>query len=67
MDTIVATEGLEAFATCYVDDILVFLDTADEHLKHVRLVLLALAKNRLKAHPAKSIFGAPVMDSWDSK
>ena len=32
MDTILATEGLEAFATCYVDDILVFSDTADEHL-----------------------------------
>jgi hypothetical protein len=35
MDTILATEGLEAFATCYVDDILVFSDTADEHLNHV--------------------------------
>ena len=62
MDTILATEGLEAFATCYVDDILVFSDTADEHLQHYCLVLLALAKNRLKAHPSKSIFGAPVME-----
>jgi hypothetical protein len=62
MDTILATEGLEKFATCYVDDILIFSDTADEHLNHVCTVLLALAKNRLKAHPAKSIFGAPVME-----
>jgi hypothetical protein len=29
MDTILATEGLEAFVTCYVHDILVFSDTAD--------------------------------------
>jgi hypothetical protein len=62
MDTILATEGLEAFATCYVDDIFVFLDTTDEHLKHVCSVLLALAKNRLKPHPVKSIFGAPIME-----
>ena len=62
MDTILATEGLEAFATCYVDDIPVFSDTADKHLKHVCLVLLALAKNHLKAHPSKSIFGAPIME-----
>jgi hypothetical protein len=62
MDTILATEGLEEFATCYVDNILVFSDTADEHLNHVCTVLLALAKNRVKAHPVKSIFGARVME-----
>jgi hypothetical protein len=62
MDTILATEGLEEFATCYEDDILAFSHTADEHLGHVCKVLLALAKNHLKAHPAKSISGAPVME-----
>jgi hypothetical protein len=62
LDTILDTDGLEELATCYVDDILVFSDTADEHLNHVCTVLLALTKNRLKAHPAKSIFGAPVME-----
>jgi hypothetical protein len=62
MNTILATEGLEEFATCYIDNILVFSDTADEHLIHVCKVLLALPKNRLKAHPAKSIVGAPVME-----
>ncbi len=62
MDTILATGVLEAFATCYVDDILVFSDTIDEHLDHVCTVLLALAKNHLKAHPAKPIFGAPFME-----
>jgi hypothetical protein len=30
MDTILATEGLEEFATCYIDDILIFSDIAEE-------------------------------------
>jgi hypothetical protein len=55
-------EGLQEFATCYVDDILIYSDTAEEHLIHVCLVLVALFKNNLKAHPNKSIFVAPVME-----
>jgi hypothetical protein len=62
MDTILAIEGLEEFATCYIDDILIFSDTAEEHLSQVCQVLIALFKNNLMAHPSKSIFGAPVME-----
>jgi hypothetical protein len=63
MDTILATEGLEEFATCYIDDILIFSDTAEEHLSQVCRVLLALFKNSLKAHTSKFIFCAPLMES----
>ena len=62
MDTILAMAGLQEFATCYVDDIVIYSDTADEHIIHVCLVLVALFKNNLKAHPNKSIFVAPVME-----
>jgi hypothetical protein len=49
MDTILAMEGLQEFATCYVDDILIYSDTTDEHIIHVYVVLVALCKNNLKA------------------
>ena len=62
MDTILSMEGLQEFAACYIDDILIYSDTAVDHLTHVSRVLLALLKNNLKAHPDKSIFVAPVME-----
>ena len=62
MDKIISTEGLSDFCCCYIDDILIFSDTVEEHERHIKLVLQALYKNNLRAHPDKSIFMAPVME-----
>ncbi len=62
MDSIIFTDGLSDFCCCYIDDILIFSDTVEEHEKHVKLVLQALYKYNLRAHPDKSIFMAPVME-----
>jgi hypothetical protein len=39
MDNIILTEGLSYFCCCYIDDILIFSDTIEEHERHVKLVL----------------------------
>jgi hypothetical protein len=62
MDNIIITEGLSEFCCCYIDDILIYSDTVEEHEQHVKLVLQALCKYNLRAHPDKSIFMAPVME-----
>jgi hypothetical protein len=62
MDNIIASEGLGDFCCCYIDDILIYSDTIEEHERHVKLVLHALYKHNLRAHPDKSIFMAPVME-----
>ena len=50
------------FCCCYIDDILIYCDTVEEHEQHVKLVLQTLYKYNLRAHPDKSIFMAPVME-----
>ncbi len=62
MDHIILTEVLSDFCCCYIDDILIFSDTVEDHERHVKLVLQALYKYNLRAHPDKSIFMAPVME-----
>jgi hypothetical protein len=44
---IVLSEYLDDFATAYVDDILIYLESLEEHIKHVRLVLDRLRDARL--------------------
>ena len=46
-------------STCvYIDDVLVFSDSWDEHLVHVQQVLEALADAGLTANPSKCVWGA---------
>ena len=40
----------------YLDDILVYSNSEEEHLKHLRLVLEALRKHKLYARPQKCSF-----------
>lgn len=58
MDTVLTEERLTDFAAAFIDDVIVWSDTAEEHIAKVRQVLQALAKHGLKAHPDKSIFMA---------
>jgi hypothetical protein len=50
--------GLQEFVDCFLDDILIFSDTIEEHLQHIQRVLDMFRDIGLKAHPSKSVFCA---------
>jgi hypothetical protein len=52
----VLRDFLDDFAVVYLDDILIFSKTLDEHKRHVRLVLERLRANGLFAKPEKCFF-----------
>ena len=45
------------FCVVYIDDILIFSPSQEEHLQHIREVLRRLQENGLILHPGKCIFG----------
>jgi hypothetical protein len=47
---------LDRFASAYLDDIIVYSDTLEEHRKHVRQVLEKLSENGLHLEPKKCEF-----------
>lgn len=52
----VLREFLDVFVVVYLDDILVYSKTIDEHVQHVRQVLTAMRKAHLRVKPSKSEF-----------
>src|SRR5688500_11239089 len=54
--TDVLRDFLDDFAIVYLDDILIFSRTLEEHKRHVRLVLERLRANGLFAKPEKCSF-----------
>ncbi len=54
--------GLTGCAAAFVDDVLIWSNTAKEHVAHVCAVLDALAAVNLMVHPDKFIFGAAVVE-----
>src|SRR5262249_49622081 len=48
---------LDQFVVVYVDDILIYSKTADEHCEHVRKILDILRQHKLYAKPEKCTFG----------
>jgi len=50
---------LNRFVFIYLDDILIFLRSLEEHRQHVRLVLQCLLQNKLYVKPEKCEFHAP--------
>jgi len=58
MDAEILKNGLLGIACSFVDDILVYSRTAEEHVHHVARTLDMLVSCNLKAHPDKTIVGA---------
>ena len=46
-------EYLDKFVVVYLDDILIYSRTREEHLQHVRIVLKTLRKHKLYAKAKK--------------
>ena len=55
MDTVM--QGLGCFSAVYLDDIVIYSESWEEHLKHVREILERLQKSNLTAKPNKCQFG----------
>ena len=51
------------FCRCYIDDIIIWSTTLEEHLRHLKVVFDRLRKAGLKVHPRKCVFGADNIDS----
>ncbi len=49
-------EGMSAFAIAYLDDILIFSQTQEEHLKHIKAVFKRLQEHSLKLKLSKCAF-----------
>ena len=53
----VVLAGLESFCNAYIDDIIIFSDSWEEHLEHIRLVVEKLRQAGLTAKPSKCCWG----------
>jgi hypothetical protein len=53
---------IDKFVLVYIDDILIYSNTAEEHREHLRLVLETLRENKLYARPSKCTFDQPEVE-----
>ena len=55
MDTLI--DGLESFTAAYLDDLVIYSETWEDHLEHIQQVFQRLTANNLTAKLAKCQFG----------
>jgi hypothetical protein len=53
---------IDKFVLVYLDDILIYSNSAEEHREHLRLVLETLRKHKLFARPLKCTFDQPEVE-----
>lgn len=53
---------LGKFVVVYLDDIVIYSDSDEEHEKHLEQVFETLRKHELYAKPSKCVFGTPTLD-----
>jgi hypothetical protein len=53
---------IDKFVLVYLDDILIYSNSAEEHLEHLRLVLQALREAKLYVRPKKCTFNQPEVE-----
>jgi hypothetical protein len=58
MDHEIRVHGLSSFAVCYVDDIIIFSNTPEEHMEHLGKLFEMCTKVGLRIHPSKCVFAA---------
>jgi site-specific DNA-cytosine methylase len=62
MDSAIREAGLTHCCVAFVDDILVWSDTPEEHLQHLQKLFRCLEENGLRAHPDKSVFACEQLE-----
>ena len=50
------------FCRCYIDDIIVWSNSMEEHIQHLEEIFKLLREAGLKVHPGKCVFGADSID-----
>ena len=55
-------EGQEEYSTVYIDDILIFLLSWEDHLIHITAILEVLKRHGLTAKPSKCVWGARTLE-----
>ena len=53
----IVLEPCRAFATSYIDDLVIFSNNWDDHLEHLRAAFTELRRHNLTAKPKKCVFG----------
>ena len=53
---------IDKFVLVYLDDILIYSNSLEEHLQHLRLVFETLRKHKLYARPVKCVFNQPTVE-----
>ena len=61
-NTDIFKDYLDVFVIVYLDDILIFSKTWEDHLKHIRIILGILRKEKLFGKISKCVFGVTEVD-----
>jgi hypothetical protein len=56
MDLEIEKAGLRHCTKCFIDDVIIYSNTPEEHVQHVQAVLDMLDSCNLRFHPTKSVF-----------